>query len=308
MRAPEAAGGNQGAPIDAPGQARASGGQWLVQPKASLAVGPFAKTELYASYGTGFHSNDVRGVFGFAAGQNTSGTPLLSKTTGLELGLRSNIIPMVNLDIAVFQQDFSSELSYNADVGSDDSSGPSRRQGLEVSAQMHPARWIELNTDLAFSKPRYRCPATGSISGACAGIGSADNPGSYIADAPNYIYSAGVLIHNLGRWSGAVQWRRLGTHALVDGGLLTSGQAYPWQSGVIARDNGYSEWNVDAGYELGRGIHIQVSVYNLFDSRDNAADYYYRSRLPGEPAHGYSDFQEHPLEPRSARFTIAKTF
>ena len=308
VRAPEAAGGNQGAPIDAPGQARASGGQWLVQPKASVAVGPFAKTELYFSYGTGFHSNDVRGVFGFAAGQNTSGTPLLSKTTGLELGLRTNIIPMVNLDVAVFQQDFSSELSYNADVGSDDSSGPSRRQGVEISAQMHPARWIELNTDLAFSKPRYRCPPTGSASGPCAGIGSADNPGSYIADSPNYIYSAGVLIHNLGRWSGAVQWRRLGTHALVDGGLLTTDQPYPWQSGVLARDNGYSEWNLDAGYDLGRGVHIQVSVYNLFNCRDNAADYYYQSRLPGEPAHGYSDFQEHPLEPRSARFTIAKTF
>jgi outer membrane cobalamin receptor len=308
VRAPEAAGGNQGDPIDAPGQAWASGGQWLVQPKASVALGPWAKTELYFSYGTGFHSNDVRGVFGFAAGQNTSGTPLLSKTTGLELGLRTNLIPNVNLDIALFQQDFSSELSYNADVGSDDSSGPSRRQGLEVSAQYHPARWLELNTDLAFSKPRYRCPATGSDSGPCAGIGSPDNPGSYIADAPNFIYSAGVLVHNLGRWSGALQWRRLGTHALVDGGLSTTDQAYPWQSGLLARDNGYSEWNLDAGYQFDGGWRLQVSVYNLFNSKDDAADYYYQSRLPGEPAHGYSDFQQHPLEPRSARFTLSRAF
>jgi hypothetical protein len=288
--------------------AYASGGQWLVQPKVSVAVGPWNKTELYFSYGTGFHSNDVRGAFGFAADQNTSNSPLLSKTTGLEVGLRSDIIPKVSLDIAVFQQDFSSELSYNADVGSDDSSGPSRRQGIEVSAQYHPVRWLELNTDLAFSKPRYRCPATGSDTGPCAGIGSPDNPGSYIANAPNFIYSAGVLVHNLGPWSGALQWRRLGTNALVDGGLLTDDQPSPYQSGVLARNNGYSEWNLDLGYQFARGWRGQVSIYNLFNSHDMASEYYYQSRLPGEQASGYSDFQGHPLEPRSARFTLAKTF
>jgi len=286
----------------------AAGGQWLPEPKVNVALGPWRKTEVYFSYGVGFHSNDVRGVFGFAAGQNTSGSPLLARTTGLEAGLRSDLIPKVNLTAAVFRQDFSSELSYNADVGSDDSSGPSRRQGIEISAQYHPFHWVELNGDLAFSKARYRCPPAGSASGPCAGIGSADNPGSFIADAPDFIYSAGVLVHNLGPWSGALQWRRLGTHALVDGGLLTNDQPYPYQSGVLARDNGYSEWNLDVAYQFARGWRGQVSVYNLFNSRDNAADYYYQSRLPGEPAHGYSDFQEHPLEPRSVRFTLAKTF
>jgi outer membrane receptor protein involved in Fe transport len=286
--------------------AYASGGQWLVQPKASLALGPWKETELYFSYGTGFHSNDVRGAFGFAADQNTSGSPLLSKTTGLELGLRSDIIPKVNLQIAMFQQDFKSELSYNADVGSDDSSGPSRRQGVEVSAQYHPLRWLELNTDLAFAKPRYRCPPTGSDTGPCAGIGDPANPGNYIADAPNFIYSAGVLVNNLGPWSGSLQWRRLGTHALVDGGLLTDSQPHPYQSGVLARDNGYSEFNLDLGYQFSHGWRLQVSVYNLFNSKDNAADYYYQTRLQGESARGYSDFQQHPLEPRSARFTISK--
>ena len=36
----------------------------LLQPKASLILGPFAKTEVYFSAGRGFHSDDVRGVFG----------------------------------------------------------------------------------------------------------------------------------------------------------------------------------------------------------------------------------------------------
>lgn len=288
--------------------AYARGGQWLVEPKVNVAFGPWRKTELYFSYGTGFHSNDVRGVFGFAVGQNTSRSPLLAKTTGLEIGLRSDLIPRVNLQLAAFQQDFRSELSYNADVGSDNSSGPSRRKGIELSAQYHPYHWLELNTDLAFSRARYRCPPMGSIDGPCLGIGSPENPGIYIADAPNFIYSVGLLVHHLGSWSGDVQWRRLGTHALVDGGLLTDNQPWPYQSGVVARDNGYSEWNLEVGYQFAHGWQAQVSVFNLFNSRDNAADYYYQSRLLNEPAHGYSDFQEHPLEPRSARFTLARSF
>jgi outer membrane receptor protein involved in Fe transport len=90
-----------------------AGQQWLAQPKVNLIVGPFAKTEIYASYGRGFHSNDARGVFGTVAaeGIQASGvaTPLLASTTGFELGMRSNLIPRLQLQLAVFQQDFGSE-------------------------------------------------------------------------------------------------------------------------------------------------------------------------------------------------------
>lgn len=268
---------------------RGSGDQWLAQPKASVAVGPFAKTELYASYGRGFHSNDVRGVYGTVPAVGTplasGSTPLLAQTTGFEIGIRSNIIPRLSLQLAVFQQDFDSELRYNADTGQDEAGAPSRRKGLEVSGQYHPFRWLELNADLAFAKPRYR-------SAALAAYGLA---GPYIADAPNFIYSAGILIDKLGGWSGSLVWRRLGTHHLSDGDALPI-------------DRGYSEWNLNIGYALPHGWQIGVGIFNLFNSRDEAADYYYTSRLPGEPADGVADFQQHPLEPRSARFSLSKTF
>lgn len=275
--------------------AYAAGGQWLFQPKASVALGPWEKTELYFSWGRGFHSNDVRGVLGFDAGGNTGGTQLLSKTTGMEIGLRSDIIPRLNLQVAVFQQDFSSELTYNPDIGADNSTAPSRRQGLEISAQYHPLRWLELNTDLAFARPRYRCAGNGTGVNGCGGI----DGGTSIADAPRFIYSAGVLVNDLGPWSGSLQWRRLGTYSLTDGPKIPQG-------------GGYSEWNVDVSYAItaGRwqGWKGQVGVFNLFNSHAMAADYYYTSRLPGEPAGGVAGFQSHPLEPRSARFTLSKTF
>ncbi|MGZ3249909.1 MAG: TonB-dependent receptor [Croceibacterium sp.] len=265
------------------------GDQWLFQPKANLVLGPFAKTELYLSWGRGFHSDDVRGVFGTIPTQGIplagGPTPLLAATTAEEIGLRTDIIPRVHIQLALFQQDFDSELTYNADTGQDSAGAPSRRKGIELSADYHPFRWLELNTDLNFSKPRYR---TDNL--AAYGLN-----GPYIADAPFFIYSAGVLVNNLGRWSGGLQWRRLGTHPLSDG------DKYP-------QDKGYSEFNLDIAYELPGGWKLGATIINILDSHDNAADYYYTTRLPGEPTAGVLDFQTHPLEPRAARFSLAKTF
>ncbi|QKS02208.1 TonB-dependent receptor [Sphingomonas sp. CL5.1] len=263
------------------------GHQWLAQPKASLILGPWSRTELYFSAGRGFHSDDVRGVFGTVPEEGIplagGKTPLLAATSGYEIGLRTDIIPRLMLQLAAFQQDFQSELTYNADTGQDEAGAPSRRKGIEISGQYRPRTWLELNADLAFSRPRYR---TSDL----AAFGLTE---PYIADAPNFIYSAGILVDKLGPWSGGLQWRRLGTHSLVDG------SKYPL-------DNGYSEWNLDVGYRLPHGFKFQISIYNLFDSRDAAADYYYTTRLPGEPAEGIAGFQTHPLEPRSARFTLTK--
>jgi outer membrane receptor protein involved in Fe transport len=261
------------------------GHQRLFQPKGSLILGPWAKTELYLSAGRGFHSNDVRGVFGTVPEEGTSlaggTTPMLASTTGYEIGLRTNIIPKLSLQFAAFQQDFGSELVYNPDSGQDEAGAPSRRKGIEVSGQYRPFKWLELNADLSFSKPRYRTKDL-----AAYGL---DAP--FIADAPNFIYSAGVLVSDLGRWTGSLIWRRLGTHHLNDG------EAYP-------QDKGYSEFNLNIGYQLDKRIKLGIDVFNLFDSHDEAADYYYTSRLKGEPDEGVTGFQVHPLEPRSVRFTV----
>ena len=60
--------------------------------------------------------------------------------------------------------------------------------------------------------------------------------------------------------------------------------------------------------ELDNGWSAQLAIFNLFDSHDNAADFFYADRLPGEPAAGVEDLHIHPLEPRAFRFTVSKTF
>jgi len=264
--------------------------QTLFQPKGSLIVGPLWQTELYVSAGRGFHSNDAREVFltvPYEGGTNPGFRPqLLAAATGEEVGLRTNIAPRLQVQVAAFREDFNSEQVYDQDQGEDQASGPSRRVGLEVSAQYRPFSWIEFNTDLAFSRARYDASPT-----ALAGFGLA---GPYIANAPSFIGSFGVLVENLGPWFGGLQWRDLGPYPVSDG------DEYP-------RDKGYSEVNLDLGYRLGAAFKAQVGVYNLFDRRADAAAYDYTSRLtPTGPE--VTGLQVHPLEPRSAKLTLTATF
>lgn len=63
--------------------------------------------------------------------------------------------------------------------------------------------------------------------------------------------------------------------------------------------------NFDAGWLFSSGIRLQVSVLNLLDAHDADIQYYYPSRLPGEPAGGVEDIHFHPVEPRQVRASIA---
>ncbi len=262
--------------------------QSLFQPKGSVVLGPFYKTEFYVSAGRGFHSDDVRGVFGTVPLEGIQGgvgaTPLLAPANAEEIGIRTNLIPRLPIQIAVFQEDFRSELTYNADAGQDEASAPSRRQGVELSAQYKPLPWLEFNTDLAFSKARYR-PGFEAF--------GLDQP--FIADAPKFIGSFGVLVDNLGPWFGGLQWRDLGKYPINDG------EQNP-------QDKGYSEINVDIGYKVGDRLRLQLSVFNLLNTKADSAAYFYAARLKGEPADGINDFQVHPLEPISFVFKATAYF
>ena len=253
----------------------------LFQPKGSLILGPWAKTEIYVSAGRGFHSNDGRAGLVVAEDGTSSleRPPLIVRSNGMEAGVRSNIVPHLTAAVTVFQIDFASELTYDADAGQTQAGRPSRRRGVEITAQYRPFPWLELNTNLAFSRARYR---------------DDDAAGRFIEDAPSFIGSAGLLVDNLGRWYGSVAYRDLGPHPLVEDNSV--------------RSPGYREVNASIGYKLSAHVKVQVDVYNVTNSHDDAADYYYTTRLAGEPAAGVDGIQIHPLEPRSARVALTATF
>ena len=268
------------------------GSQALFQPKGGLILGPWHKAEFYISAGRGFHSDDVRGVFQTLPLEGIPGfghhTPFMAKADGEEVGVRTTPLPNLNVQASVFEIEFASELVYDQDMGMDEAEAPSKRRGIEVSAQYRPYPWIELNTDLAATKARF---ATGNL--ASYGLN-----GDYIANAPNFIGSFGIIVDQAGPWYGGLQMRVLGS--------------YPLNPDDVVRGQGYSEINVDVGYKITPRTKVQVSIYNLLDQKADAFDYDYVTRLPGEPAGGIADerkdLQFHPLEPISARVMLTQTF
>jgi hypothetical protein len=65
--------------------------------------------------------------------------------------------------------------------------------------------------------------------------------------------------------------------------------------------------NLALGYKYKQFL-AQLDVLNLFNAQDHDIDYFYPSRLPGEPAEGVADVHFHPIEPRAVRFYLTYKF
>ena len=118
----------------------------------------------------------------------------------------------------------------------------------------------------------------------------ADPVGNHIPEAVGTVLSAGATIDNYRKAYGSLRWRYFGPRALVEDNS--------------ERSLATSLFNLEAGYQLARNLRLNLSVFNLFNASDSDIDYFYASRLPGEPADGIEDFHTHPTIPRTARVNI----
>ncbi|MEI7875276.1 MAG: TonB-dependent receptor, partial [Alphaproteobacteria bacterium] len=78
----------------------------VASPKAGLVFGPFNKTEFYLNAGQGFHSNDARAatltVNPLDPSQPQQSAPLLVRSTGGEIGFRSQTVKGLDSTFALF--------------------------------------------------------------------------------------------------------------------------------------------------------------------------------------------------------------
>ena len=65
--------------------------------------------------------------------------------------------------------------------------------------------------------------------------------------------------------------------------------------------------NARVEYQLGR-VALAADLLNVLNSKDNEIEYFYASRLPGEPAGGIEDRHVRPVEPRQLRVSAKVTF
>ncbi len=254
----------------------------IFSPKLSMIFGPFNQTELYANAGSGFHSNDARGVT--IAVDPSTGDPAqrvtpLARAKAAEVGVRSLPLPGWQTTLALWGLDIDSELVFVGDAGTTEASRPSRRYGVEWSNYYRVLPWLTLDADLSFSKARFR---------------DDDPEGPFIPGAVQSVLAAGVSVDSIANVFGSVRVRYFGPRPLIENGSV--------------RSDASTTVNLLVGYELLRGLRAQIEVFNLFDAKVSDIDYYYASRLPGEPAGGVNDVHFHPASPRSARMSVVFGF
>ena len=115
----------------------------LLSPSLGLAWQARPGVELYANYGEGFHSNDVRGAtitIDPATGDPASAVPILVRAKGSELGARFEG-KHLKATLALFQLDLDSELVFVGDAGTTEANDASTRHGLEASLFLAPNDW-----------------------------------------------------------------------------------------------------------------------------------------------------------------------
>ncbi len=261
------------------GKARSS----LFSPKLTAILGPFNNTEFYANYGYGFHSNDGRGAT--LTRDPVSGEPAdrvspLVRAKGAEVGARTTAIPHLQSTLSLWGLDVASELVFSGDAGTTSPSRPSRRYGIEWSNRYHPLSWLTFDGDLILSHARFT---------------EIDPSGQFIPGAPGTIFSAGVVAHPEGNpFVGGIRFRYFGERPLIEDNSARSKPSKLVQARL--------------GYELPRGFRVDLELFNLLNAKVTDIDYFYRSRLPNEPAEGVDGVHSHPVEPRSVRIGIGKTF
>ncbi|HXR59470.1 MAG TPA: TonB-dependent receptor [Burkholderiales bacterium] len=253
----------------------------MLSPKLSLVLGPWSRTEFFANWGRGFHSNDARGTtitVDPASGAAAQRVDPLVRTKGEEIGVRAQPAKALTTSLALWRLDQASELLFVGDAGTTEPSRASRRTGLEALAQYEPRPWLSLDASLAFTRARFSAP---------------DPAGDFIPGAPDKVASAGVTVEGLQGWFGSLRLRYFGPRPLIEDNS--------------ARSQSTSLVNLRVGYAFDKKTRLSVDVYNLFNAKQNDIDYFYASQLRGEPA-PVLDRHFHPVESRAARVTLALEF
>jgi hypothetical protein len=132
-----------------------------------------------------------------------------------------------------------------------------------------------LDTDLAYSRAHFT---------------DQDPAGDHIPGAVEGVASAGIEYERAAAF-GSLRLRYFGPRPLIEDNSV--------------RSRASTVLNAEVGSHIHGPWTLTLQVFNLLDRAVSDVDYYYVSRLPGEPAAGIADVHSHPQGPRSVRFVVS---
>lgn len=254
----------------------------IVSPKVSLVVTPMRDLELYVNGGFGFHSNDARGttiMIDPATGERAQRVDPLVRSRGAEVGLRASPVSGSRSTLTLWALDLDSELLFVGDAGATEPSAPSNRRGVTWTNFYRPHPALVLDADVSFAWAR---------------LGDTSPGEDRIPGAIENVYAGGIAWSPEQGLLGALRLRHFGAYPLIEDNSVRADRS--------------TLLSADIGYLFKSGLRIDAVVLNLLNSRAADVQYYYRSRLRGEPIEGVEDIHFHPVEPRQVRVTVRWVF
>lgn len=250
------------------------GNDAIVSPKFAAAYKLGNQAEVYANYGQGFHSNDVRGAA--IKVDPVSGDPvvpvgLFAKSEGAEIGLRVEPNEDVNFTVAGFWLELDSELVFVGDAGNTEVNDGTRRYGLEFSGFWQANDWLAFDVTAATTDAKFNL--------------TQDN---YIPGSVGSVFGAGATVTMDNGITGSLRLRHFGSAPLIEDDSVRSEPTTLVNAGIA--------------YEFDR-YTIDLDVFNLFGSNARDITYFYESQLAGEAA-AVEDIHYHPVEPFTVRLGL----
>ncbi len=246
----------------------------LVLPKMNLILGPWFRTEFFANYGEGYHSNDARSAVAQAASP-------LAKARNYEVGIRSK--PWgpegVELIATLWALDLKQELVFVGDEGTTEIRGASRRRGMEVAARGQVWGPLYFNGSVTWTTAEF-------------------TNGNAIPLAPEVTAYGALLL----RWpeglTSQLQATYLGVRPLVED---RSAKAPSWTTFDLSE-----RYQLPVKLPHGR-LEAFLFVQNLFNTKWEQATFFFDSRLRNE-AVAVADTHFVPGNPRFVMAGLAWYF
>ena len=259
-------------------------------PKLSIAWSPFGeqgRTEVFANWGHGFHSNDVRGATSTVNPLDASAAErldLFARARGAELGWRTQPLPGWVSSLSLWRMSIASELVFVGDAGVTEARGASHRRGIEWSNYITPYPGVIVDADLALSRARFNQASDGGI---------------HVPNAVPVTASIGVGVDPGGSWFGGLRARYIGAYAL--------------ETTNTQRSRALPTANVKLGYRFTPKLQLSFDVTNLFDRDGNDIEYWggactRAEQQSGACGGGIDGRLVHPLEPRTLRVSLRQYF